>query len=158
MGNFLHNLTFPLINLNLNNNTSASPPLLNSHRHCREALCAYISLSYAQNINPLDATKKFRCLDSSFHYVVGTFCLPSSPTWAAYSSRQFYGPLLPPAQECNSLQCISFTHHHSQYLPPFLLIYPLVNLPIPERFRIQGPASQIRIPHDRHCQVFLDDF
>lgn len=103
-------------------------------------------LSYAENINPFGATKKFRCLDSPFHYLIEAFCLLSSPTWAAYFPRQFCGPLLPPAQECNSLQRISFTHHHSQYLPPFLLIYPLVNLPIPKTFRIQVPASQIGIP------------
>lgn len=110
-------------------------------------------LSYAENINPFGATKKFRCLDSPFHYLGEAFCLLSSPTWAAYFPRQFCGPLLPPAQECNSLQRISFTHHHSQYLPPFLLIYPLVNLPIPKTVRIQVPASQIGIPLDRHCQA-----
>lgn len=109
---------------------------------------------YAQNINPFGATKKFRCLDSSFHYLVEAFYLLSSPTWAAYFSHQFCGPLLPPAQECNSLQRISFTHHHSQYLPPFLLIYPLGNLPILKDSVSKCPHLKLEYPSTYTARSF----
>lgn len=66
-------------------------------------------------------------------------CFPVLPGQLIFS-RQLCGPLLPPAQECNSLQCISFTHHHAQYLPPFLRIYPQVYLPV---LKILYPGAHI---------------
>lgn len=85
MVNFLHNLTFPFINFNLNNSPSVFPPLLNSPTLPRSNALIWYILILTRNINQVSATKKqFKCLEASFQYLVEALGLLSCPTWAAY--------------------------------------------------------------------------
>lgn len=89
-----------------------------------------------------------------FSSTLEAFYLLSGSTLAAYFSCRLCGPLLPPAQECNSLQCISFTHHDSQYLPPFPAIHPLVNLLVHKRSVSRCPHLKLEYPSTSTAGAF----
>lgn len=80
-----------------------------------------------------------------FSSTLEAFYSLSCSTLAVYFYR-LCGPLLPPAQECNSLQSISFTHQDSQYLPPFPAIHPLVNLLVHKRSVSRCPHLKLEYP------------
>lgn len=86
MVTFLHTLTFPFINFNLNNSPSVFPPLPNSHQRCREAVHIYrISLSEPEMLISLAPLKNnLNAWMPRFSTSLKRCYLLSGPTWAAY--------------------------------------------------------------------------
>lgn len=72
----------------------------------------------------------------------------------AYFSRQLCGPLLPPAQECNSLQCISFTHRHSSISLHFCASIPSRTSPSPKDSVTRCPHLKLEYPSPDTAEAF----
>lgn len=91
------------MNLNLSNSASPSSKVINIvARQCTDTY-SYLKPKIVTSLALLKINLKARML----RFSISSYLL-SCPTCTAYFSRQLCGPLLPPAQECISLQCISF--------------------------------------------------